>query len=526
MPACVEPLHLYRPRNPQASDLWRLLDRHFPAFQQVYDERFQAKYGFWRPVVERSVTAFLACGDLQQGFARVRCPDCQHEMFVAYSCKQRCTCPSCHQKRALLTAMHVAEEVCFPVAHRQVVLTIPKRLRLHTRFDRSLLGKLAAAAWTCVRDEVRRLLRRDDVLPGMVVAIQTHGELLHWHPHIHALVTCGGFRAPSHSDGRQGDFVELPELDKEQLCAAWREAVFALYLAEGKIGPEVVENMRAWPHSGFHADQSVFLPAGDRAGVERLMQYMTRCPFSLSRLVKVTKTGEVVYKAEKDACRAFPDPQRELLASGVKRNFQILSPLDFLAEFTQHIPPKGAHLVRYYGWYSNKSRGLRAKAAAYSSRSAEMSCAEGGHRLAELVDEGLVPADATPGSVLPAPRPARASQTWAMLIKRVYEVDPLCCPQCGSQMKVIAFIEPPQGDVIEKILRHCGLWQPSTARPPPAEEGLVYVPEDDGGEPADDDLPAELAYVAEPDWDRQPPLGEVPWEVTGGAYGDSFDASF
>jgi hypothetical protein len=79
---------------------------------------------------------------------------------------------------------------------------------------------------------------------------------------------------------------------------------------------------------------------------------MTRCPFSLSRLVKVTKTGQVIYKAEKDACRAFPDPQRDELARGPKRNFQILDPLEFLAEFTQHIPPKGAHLIRYYGWYA------------------------------------------------------------------------------------------------------------------------------------------------------------------------------
>ena len=28
----------------------------------------------------------------------------------------------------------------------------------------------------------------------------------------------------------------------------------------------------------------------------------------------------------------------------------------------------------------------------------------------------------------------------------------------GGRMKVIAFIEPPRGDVIEKIMRHCGLW--------------------------------------------------------------------
>ena len=41
--ACPKPLSLYRPRDPRASDLWRLLDEHFDSFRQVYDEQFQAK---------------------------------------------------------------------------------------------------------------------------------------------------------------------------------------------------------------------------------------------------------------------------------------------------------------------------------------------------------------------------------------------------------------------------------------------------------------------------------------------------
>ena len=76
----------------------------------------------------------------------------------------------------------------------------------------------------------------------------------------------------------------------------------------------------------------------------------------------------------------------------------------------------------------------------------------------------------------PAVAATRCSQTWAMLIKRVYEVDPLSCPQCGGPMKVVAFIEPRapersngRGEVIEEILRHCGLWQASAPRTP----GLV-----------------------------------------------------
>jgi hypothetical protein len=46
-----------------------------------------------------------------------------------------------------------------------------------------------------------------------------------------------------------------------------------------------------------------------------------------------------------------------------------------------------------------------------------------------------------------------------MLIKRVYEVDPLECPKCGGPMKIIGFIERDQSDVIERILHHCGLWE-------------------------------------------------------------------
>ena len=52
------------------------------------------------------------------------------------------------------------------------------------------------------------------------------------------------------------------------------------------------------------------------------------------RRIEVSDTGQVVYQAEKQACHAFPDPKGDGTQAGVKRNFQILSPLDFLAEFT------------------------------------------------------------------------------------------------------------------------------------------------------------------------------------------------
>ena len=58
-------------------------------------------------------------------------------------------------------------------------------------------------------------------------------------------------------------------------------------------------------------------------------------------------------------CLPFPILGNEKLKAGARRNLEVFKPLDFLAEVTQHIPNKGEHQLRYYGYYSNKQRGVR-----------------------------------------------------------------------------------------------------------------------------------------------------------------------
>ena len=67
----------------------------------------------------------------------------------------------------------------------------------------------------------------------------------------------------------------------------------------------------------------------------------------------------------------------------------------------------------------------------------------------------------------------RARRSWARLIKKVYEADPLLCPRCARPMKIISLIDTHA--VIEKILRHLKLWdQPERPRPPPLERTVCY----------------------------------------------------
>ena len=62
----------------------------------------------------------------------------------------------------------------------------------------------------------------------------------------------------------------------------------------------------------------------------------------------------------------------------------------------------------------------------------------------------------------------RARAAWARLIYRVYEVDPLKCPRCDNEMRVIALIHDP--GVIQRILKRLGLWDPEPMQRGPPQE--------------------------------------------------------
>ena len=121
--------------------------------------------------------------------------------------------------------------------------------------------------------------------------------------------------------------------------------------------------------------------------------------------------------------------------------------LDWIALVISHIPDVHEQMVRYYGRYSNASRGKRKKAKRQrlSQPSGASSSAESDSEVDRFSRE--------------------RRRNWARLLKKIYEIDPLPCTQCGFTMQIIAFIEQPA--VIRKILRHLQLWQRPPRSPPP-----------------------------------------------------------
>ena len=208
---------------------------------------------------------------------------------MAFSCRQRGACPSCSQKRALLLGHRLREEVLAPVPHRQWVLTIPKRLRLFFRYDRKLLGKLCRAAWETIREVYAKEVDGDVGIPAMIATVQTYGDLINFHPHIHGL-------APEGVLTESGYFVHIPYVCRLRAVEIWQEKVFELLINEGRIDLEVVAMIRSWRHTGFSVDNSVRIEAGDEAGMQRLIEYISRCPFSLTRMVNLADNGMILYR--------------------------------------------------------------------------------------------------------------------------------------------------------------------------------------------------------------------------------------
>ncbi len=115
------PVGVYRPRRPRASPLCRLVETHYDEVKGQWEGRFGRRYGFWRGFVDEQVRRFLDCGLFDNGFARIRCPDCHEEYLLAFSCKTRELCLSCAANRSAATAALLAEDGLEDVGRAQWV---------------------------------------------------------------------------------------------------------------------------------------------------------------------------------------------------------------------------------------------------------------------------------------------------------------------------------------------------------------------------------------------------------------------
>jgi hypothetical protein len=206
----------YRPRRPTATPLYPVVQHHLETFLARAAEADPLGNGvpWW---VERDFRAYLRCGILAHGFARVRCEDCGHERLIPFSCKGRGICPSCNTRRMAELAAHLTDHVLPHLAARQWVLSVPKRLRPFLHHNPDIAGAVLRIFLRAMRTTLRRATpgAPADAQLGAVSFLHRFGSSLNPHFHLHLVVLDGVFSQTSDGDTRTARFHEATLLQPE-----------------------------------------------------------------------------------------------------------------------------------------------------------------------------------------------------------------------------------------------------------------------------------------------------------------------
>ena len=135
-----------------------------------------------------------------------------------------------------------------------------------------------------------------------------------------------------------------------------------------------------------------------------------------------------------------------------------MTPLELITKIAARVPQPRAHRHRYYAVLAPNVP-LRSVVAALAP--------------------AAVPPAPTSVATRAAPRDHAVSRyLWAMLLARIYQVFPLLCPFCYSQMRIIAFIN--DAGTVGEVLKHSGE-SPQPPRIAPAYGSALWEMATGGG---------------------------------------------
>jgi hypothetical protein len=305
-----------------------------------FQDEYLARFGHqMMPSQKKALADIAACMTAQMGGHHYQCRDCGHAFWVYHGCRNR-ACPACHG-RQVRDWLEARQAELLPCDYYHVVATIPQEIRHQflsdQKFMYSLLMKTVAGAVTDLARDRKYL----GVTPGILMVLHTWTGQLHYHPHVHLLVTGGGVS----DDGQSwceppGTFLIPVKALSKLIAGRFRDAL-------KKAKPDAFAKLprkiwkRPWCSFSKHYGRA------KQAVVDYLARYAFRIAITNARIVAMDDTHVTFqYKVrdtgERETCR--------------------LTGIEFLRRFLMHVLPKGFHKLRYYGLWHHTKRDLQQRA--------------------------------------------------------------------------------------------------------------------------------------------------------------------
>jgi len=325
--------------------LQQLLDAHYPTFAETHP---------LPDYVRDAVHSLRSCRTAALGGHVQACPEGHVERVWYNSCRHR-FCPQCTQLQ-IAQWLEKQQARLLSGDHYHVIFTFPRELNaLWLANGRALANLLFHAAWATL-SELLGDAKYLGATPGMLAALHTWGQPLVLHPHLHCLVTGGGW------DGAQ-----------------WRAVRNGYLLPARVVMPVFRGKLLAAVHAAVDAGQ-LTLPVGVTLAQLRMLlhrlgrqkwhvQIMTRYAHGqgvatyLARYLRggPLKPGRVVAWDDQTVTFRYADNQDPDGQGRGTRKLLPLSVADFLQRWLLHVPPPGVQVVRAYGLYAPAKRAVLAQ---------------------------------------------------------------------------------------------------------------------------------------------------------------------
>jgi hypothetical protein len=344
--------------SPPALELADIFRQYGPAYRQAHPLPLHQ---------HRLMQAIETCRTPVMGGSVEWCEHCQYTHICYRSCRNR-HCPKC-QGEARVKWLQQREAELLPTEYFHVVFTLPEPIAAIAFYNKevvyNLLFRATAETLLTIAADPQHL----GVALGFFAVLHSWGQNLHFHPHLHCVVTGGGLSADDDRwiSGRRRFLLPVKVLSRcfrRLLLPALLQAhasgqlqffgelqpladphAFARYLA-----PLEKKKWVVYAKAPFGGPQHV---------LEYLGRYTHRVAISNGRLLAL-ENGHVSF-----AWKDYRDGQRQKVMT--------LSAEEFIRRFLQHALPSGLQRIRYYGFLANCHR---AEKLALCRRLLDTGCAQ------------------------------------------------------------------------------------------------------------------------------------------------------
>ncbi|MEK6856517.1 MAG: transposase [Nanoarchaeota archaeon] len=283
-----------------------------------------------REIEIKEVEKMLSCREDSRGGFWFYCKTCNAYEFFPFGCNSR-LCSCCGKRYTDQWASILTDRLEKNIFHRHLVFGIPDMLWKYFKEDRKLYKVLMDVSYKTIKETFSKV-NHQNIIPGVIEVHHPFGKDLKYQPHVHMIVTEGGFN-------KEGKFVSSGNyIPYNALHKNWEYNI--LKALKKRLPKGIVElAYRKYPN-GFCVYVREDRISSRRGLAKYLGRYVRHPAIANSRIIGYNKEAVKFF---------YEDHEKK-----IHRKIMLVD--EFISAIIQHIPEKNQKLVRYYGAYSRRKK--------------------------------------------------------------------------------------------------------------------------------------------------------------------------